>query len=95
MYSTRQAFPGGAVGKNLPASAGDTGSIPGPGSVHKLWSNWNLCPNYRAHGSTPGACVLPREKPLQEALAPRWEPATQQRRPSTTKNKYVKFLIKK
>ena len=26
-----QGFPGGAVVKNLPASAGDTGSSPGPG----------------------------------------------------------------
>ena len=27
-----QGFPGGAVVKNPPANAGDTGSIPGPGS---------------------------------------------------------------
>ena len=27
-------FPGGAVVKNLPANAGDTGSIPGPGRSH-------------------------------------------------------------
>ena len=27
-------FPGGAVIKNLPASAGDMGSIPGPGRSH-------------------------------------------------------------
>ena len=27
-------FPGGAVGKNLPASAGDTCLIPGPGRLH-------------------------------------------------------------
>ena len=27
-------FPGGAVVKNPPASAGDTGSIPGPGRSH-------------------------------------------------------------
>ena len=26
-----KGFPGGAVGGNLPANAGDTGSIPGPG----------------------------------------------------------------
>ena len=32
-------FPGGAVVKNLPANAGDTGSIPGPGRSHMLWSN--------------------------------------------------------
>ena len=27
-------FPGGLVIKNLPANAGDTGSIPGPGRSH-------------------------------------------------------------
>ena len=32
-------FPGGAVVKNPPASAGDMGSIPGPGGSHMLWSN--------------------------------------------------------
>ena len=26
--------PGGSVGKNLPANAGDTGLIPGPGRSH-------------------------------------------------------------
>ena len=32
-------FPGGAVVKNPPASAGDTGSSPGPGRSHMLRSN--------------------------------------------------------
>ena len=32
-------FPGGPVVKNLPASAGDMGSIPGPGRSHMLCSN--------------------------------------------------------
>ena len=32
-------FPGGAVVKNPPASAGDMGSIPGPGRTHMPWSN--------------------------------------------------------
>ena len=34
-----QDFPGGAVVKNLPANAGDMGSIPGPGRSHMPWSN--------------------------------------------------------
>ena len=34
-------FPGGTVGKNPPANAGDTGSIPGPGGSHVPWSNWS------------------------------------------------------
>ena len=29
-----RGFPGGTVEKNLPANAGDTGSIPGPGGFH-------------------------------------------------------------
>ena len=32
-------FPGGPVVGNLPASAGDTGSSPGPGRSHMSWSN--------------------------------------------------------
>ena len=32
-------FPGGAVVKNPPANAGDTGSGPGPGRSHMPWSN--------------------------------------------------------
>ena len=38
---TRQQrdFPGAAVVKNLPAKAGDTGSSPGPGRSHMMWSN--------------------------------------------------------
>ena len=32
-------FPGGAVVKNLPANAGDTGSNPGPGRPHRPQSN--------------------------------------------------------
>ena len=32
-------FPGGPVVKNLPASAGNTGSIPGPGRSHTQWGN--------------------------------------------------------
>ena len=32
-------FPGGAVIKNPPANAGDTGSIPGPGRSHMPQSN--------------------------------------------------------
>ena len=32
-------FPGGTAVKNPPANAGDTGSSPGPGRSHMLWSN--------------------------------------------------------
>ena len=36
---TELGFPGGAVVKNLPANAGDTGSSPGPGRSHMPRSN--------------------------------------------------------
>ena len=32
-------FAGGAVVRNPPASAGDTGSSPGPGRSHMPWNN--------------------------------------------------------
>ena len=35
----KQNFPGGPVVKNLPASAGDTGSIPDLGRFHMFWGN--------------------------------------------------------
>ena len=34
-----QGFPGGSVVKNLPANAGDMGSIPGPQRSYMSWSN--------------------------------------------------------
>ena len=34
-----EGFPGGAVVKNLPASAGDQGSCPGLGRSHMLWNS--------------------------------------------------------
>ena len=38
--SSISGFPDGSVVKNLPAkSAGDTGSISGPGRSHMPWSN--------------------------------------------------------
>ena len=35
----RKAFPGGAVDKNAPSNAGDTGLNPDPGRFHMLKSN--------------------------------------------------------
>ena len=63
-YCTQDGgFPGGSVLKNLPANAGDTGSILGPGESHMLRSSevcapqlLNLCPRARAPQ---------QEKPLQ------------------------------
>ena len=41
---TRVDFPGGAVVKNPPAIAGYTGSSPGPGRSHMLWSHLDCVP---------------------------------------------------
>ena len=50
-------FLGGLVVKNPPVSAGNTGSIPGPGRSHMLWGSWAYAPQ--------------QEKPLQwEARTP-------------------------
>ena len=37
--NVKEGFPGGAVVKDPPASAGDTGSSPGPGRSHVPRSN--------------------------------------------------------
>ena len=39
MKTNLSDFPGGAVVKDLPANAGDTGSIPGPGRSHMPQTN--------------------------------------------------------
>ena len=72
--------PGSSGVKSLPASAGDTGSIPGPGKSHMLRSSWARAPQLlnlssRAHESqllkpTRLEPVLHDEKP------PQWEART-------------------
>ena len=42
--TTIWGFPGGAVVENLPANSADTGSSPGLGGSHMLWSNWACAP---------------------------------------------------
>ena len=42
--SSNMGFPCGSVVKNLPANAGDTGSIPGLGGSHMPWSNSACAP---------------------------------------------------
>ena len=70
-----RGLPGGLAVKNPPASAGDRGSIPGPGRSHTLLSNEARGPHhwacalesrshpYRAH--MPRSCALQQEKPAQ------------------------------
>ena len=74
----RQDFPGGLVVKNPPASAGDTGLIPGLGRFHRQLSPFAepLKPTH------PRACAPQQEKLLQ------WAAHTpQQQTPSAAINK--------
>ena len=73
--NTDLGFPGGAVAKNPPANAGDTGSIPGQGRSHVPRSNKSRAPQLlslrsRSHEPQllkpmPRACALQKEKPPQ------------------------------
>ena len=88
-------FPGGAVVKNTPANAGDTGSSPGLGRSHVPRSNWarepqllslrvwSLCSATREAAIVRGPRTAmksgPRLPQLEKALA-------QKRRPNTAKN---------
>ena len=65
--------------KNLPANAGDMGSTPDLGTLHmpqdnKAHESQLRSPHAAAAHSTPRACALRREKPLQwEARVPHLE----------------------
>ena len=59
------SFPGGSVVKNLPANAGDTGSIPSPGRSHMPQSNWAHVPQLLS--------LCSRAHALQQEKPPQWE----------------------
>ena len=77
-----RGLPGGGVGKNLPAKAGDMGSTPGPGRSHMLRSSEAGAPQIL--GLRSRACARQPEKPLlaEKAL---------EKQPSTAKKKKKKF----
>ena len=63
-------FPGGPVVKNLPAKAGDTGSILDLGRSHRPWGNSTHVPQ-ALRTKRPTACARQQEKPPQgEAYTP-------------------------
>ena len=77
-------FTGGPMVENLPASAGDTGSIPDSQRSHIPQSK-SVCHNYWACTLEPGSCdywsyvlqllkpMLPRAHALQQEKPPQWE----------------------
>ena len=72
-YSSRD-FPGGAVVKNLPASAGDTGSNPGPGRSPMPQSNKARVPQLLSLSATTTEACVPRACALQQEKPPNMKP---------------------
>ena len=74
-----QDFPGGAVVKNLPANAGDTGSSPSVGRPHMPWSSWARAPQLGSLRSTArepqllSPCATTTEAHVPRARAPQQE----------------------
>ena len=78
-------FPGGAVVKNPPASAGDMGSSPGLGRSHMLRNNWARAPqllSLHSRACEPQLLSLraaatearkPRARAPQQEKPPQWE----------------------
>ena len=71
-------FPGGAVDRNPPAKAGDTGSTPGLGKIPQAAEPLSPCT------TTEPTCSRAQELQLSEGCAPQRE-ATAMRNPGTTR----------
>ena len=77
-------FPGGPVVKNLPANAGDRGSIPGQGRSHVLWSNWDHAPwLLNPHAVTSESTCCNHWSPCAYSACSTTREATTVRSPST------------
>ena len=83
-------FPGGAVVKNLPASAGDTGSSPGPGRSHMPRSNWAREPQLLSLRATTTEARTPRARALQQEKTPQWEARAPQLRVAPARRNWRK-----
>ena len=77
----RRDFPGGTVDRNLPASAGDTGTIPDLGRFHMPRGNQARAPQLLRPRSR--ACELQLLKPLSRELCSATEETTVMRSPCT------------
>ena len=93
-YGIHRDFPGGPV-VNMPANAGDTGSVFGPGRFRLPWRQPNPCAS-TTESLHPRSCAPQQEKPSQwETQAPQLESSlhslqlgkahTQQRKTSTVR----------
>ena len=68
-----RGFPGGSVGKNPPASAGDTGLIPDPEKCHLLQSHEAHVPQLLSlHSGARDPQLLNSRAAITEAREPRW-----------------------
>ena len=95
--SPSRDFPGGAVVKNPPANAGDTGSIPGLGRSHmqSLCATttepalWSPCSPTREATAMRSPCTATK----CSLCSPQLEKArAQQRRPNAAKNKIHTYI---
>ena len=66
----RVDFPGGAVVKNPPANAGDTGSSPGPGRSHMPQSSWACVPQLLSPCAATAEAHVPRARALNQEKLP-------------------------
>ena len=78
-------FPGGAVVKNLPANAGDTGLSPGLGKIPHATEQWSSCatttePVLQSPRVTTTEAREPRAHAPQQEKPPQWEARAPQRR---------------
>ena len=62
-----RGFPGGSVVKNLPAKAGDTGSIPGPRRSRMLQGNRTHTPQILSPSSVREALLAATRASLRSA----------------------------
>ena len=104
MFKKSWGFPGGAVVENLPANAGNTGSSPGLGGSHMLWSGWAREPQllslrvWSLCSATREAAIVRDPRTVMKSgprlpLEKLEKALGQKRRPNTAINKKIKINI--
>ena len=79
-------FPGGTVDKNLPANAGDMGSVPGPERFHTLQNNRPWQPQVLSLHPATTEARAPRAHALQQEKTQQWEAPAQQPESTPTRH---------